>query len=310
MIALYKIFKPVFFHDDNSDVAAWSYEVVNLAKILFKNGHEVCMISESDLKENDDIKIGNINEWYSRIIIIGGTFKEDKYRDGVIKKLSKQCTRLDFILTDLALQPDNKDLYKYFTNIYTMASQPIIQAKDIWGFPIPEIYGGLAELRLYDIKMEEIPEKTIEFYFGGTERKRLDDFLEYIWRPGHVITTKSKFLGIENRSTRTEFLKTLSKTKYSICIADPECNEKHFMSPRPYECFVNDIIAFTDSKFDIDGKIIPKDSWLRVHNYKELREKMNELNENKEKYNEIIAWQHLQITEDKINGDYIYNIIK
>lgn len=304
-IAIFKPYKQVFFHNDNEDTAAWSYEVVNLAKILARNGHRVYIISETDLIDMtfENIFVGDINSHYSRIIIFGGTFAEDKYDEAIIEKLSKQTKRLDFVLSDLALTPQNINSYKYFTNIYTMASQPI---SNIGG-----TYGGLAELRLYDIVLpKEIPEKTIEFYFGGTERKRLDDFLEYVWRPGHVVTTKSKFLGIENRVTRSEFLKLLSSAKYSICIADEICNINHFMSPRPYELFCHDIIAFTDSKFDIDGKIIPKDSWLRVKNYKELREKMNELNANKEKYNEIIKWQRSQLTEDKINGDFVYNLIK
>lgn len=308
-IGIYKPFKKVFFHDDREDNAAWSYEVVNLAKILVKNGHTVYILSETDLIEGSFYGIlkGSIEDTYDRTIIFGGTFSLDKYSDSIIEMLSKKTERLDFVLTDLALQPADKSLYKFFRNIYTMATEPL---PGIGGK-----YGGLAEFRTLDISFdksieESITNKTVEFYFGGTERKRLDDFLEYVWRPGHVVTTKSAFLGIENRVTRDEYFKLMNSAKYSICIADKECNENHFMSPRPYECYAHDMIAFTDAKFDIDCALIPVDSYLRVKDYKELRTKMNELNENQEKYVELLAWQRAQFTSDKVDGSYVYNLLK
>ena len=309
-IAIYKPFKETFFHDDTKDNAAWSYEVVNCARILVEHGgHEVYILSETDLMDGiiPGIFRGDVEDTYDRTIIWSGTFNLDPLGDSVIKKLRARTDRLDFILTDFALLPEDHALFEEFDNIYTMASRPI---PGIGG-----VYGGLAELRAYHVEFREtIPEvisrKRTEFYFGGTERKRLADFLEYVWRPGHVITTKSAFLGIENRVDRDEYFRLLDDAKYSICIADEQCNDNYFMSPRPYEYFAHDIICFTDMKFDPDFKLIPQDSWLRVSNYKEMREKMWELNDSPEKHEEMLAWQRSQLTPDKVDGSFVYDRLK
>jgi hypothetical protein len=268
------------------------------------------MLSETDLQDGvfENISNGDMFGFYDRVILWSGTFSLDKYGEGIIKILRNSATeRFDFMLTDLRLVPEDKENYKYFDTIYTQATQPL---EGIGG-----IYGGVAEFRAFGVEFETpLPEvskqKTLQLYFGGTERGRLDDFLEYVWRPDFYITTKSAFLGIENRVTRDEYLSLLNKTKYSICIADVEYNENHFITPRPYEYFAHDIICFTDNKFDPDAHIIPKDSWLRVNNYKEFKQKVNELENNAGLYNDLLTWQRGCITPELVNGDYVYQLIK
>jgi hypothetical protein len=314
-VGIYKPFKKVFFHDDKEDNAAWSYEVVHVAKILAERGDEVYMLSETDLKDGvfERIHPGSAEEVgmkYDRIIIWSGSFQLDKYKDEIIPMLAARTPRLDFMLTDLRLVPENKELYRLFNNIYTQATDiiPGIPTDKQW-------YGGVAEFlpykHEYKRSVEEAMEaKDTEFYFGGTERGRLMDFIEYVWRPGHVITTKTAFFRLENRCGRDDYMKLLEGTRFSIVIADVLYNENHFITPRPFEYYMHDIVCFVDNKYDPDFHLIPEDSWLRVHNYKELREKMNELIVNPALHRQWLLWGREQITPALTSGDYVYEQIQ
>ena len=105
-------------------------------------------------------------------------------------------------------------------------------------------------------------------------------------------------------------MKLLDDTKFSIVIADVEYNENHFITPRPYEYYIHDIVAFTDNKYDPDGHLIPLDSWLRVNNYKELREKINFLVEHPEEHDKWVRWGRKQMEHEYVSGDYVYDCIK
>lgn len=310
-IGIYKPFKKVFFHDDKEDNAAWSYEVVHTAKILAGKGHKVYILSETDLVDGvfDNIFVGSMDNTYDRIILWSGTFSLDKYGEDVIPKLSAMTPRFDFMLTDLRLVPENKTMYNLFDHIYTQATRPIP------GIPAEkQSYGGVAEFlpykHHYNVTVEEsLLLKKTAFYFGGTERGRLMDFLEYVWRPNHVVTTKSAFLGLENRVTRDQYMSLLDDTTFSIVIADVDYNDNYFITPRPYEYYIHDIVCFTDNKFDKDGKLIPLDSWLRVNNFKEMKEKINYLEANPAEHIKWVAWGRSQITPEHVSGDYVYDLI-
>ena len=310
-IGIYKPFKKVFFHDDTEDNAAWSYEIVHVAKILAEHGHQVFMLSNTDLKDGafHNISVGTIDDHYDRIIIWSGTFSLDEHKDDIISMLAEKTPRLDFMLTDLRLVPIDTEDYKLFNKIYTQATAIIP------GIPADkQVYGGVAEFLPYKHQhrlsvKESLRLKKTGFYFGGTERGRLMDFIEYVWRPGHVITTKTAFFQLENRCTRDEYMRLLDDTKYSIVIADVEYNENHFITPRPYEYYMHDIVCFTDNKYDPDGHLIPLDSWLRVNNYKELKEKINFLDANPAEHEKWIEWGRTRITPEILSGEYVYELI-
>jgi hypothetical protein len=307
-IGLYKPFKKLYFIDDSADNAAWSYELVNFSKIFAERGHEIHVLSDNDL----DDRFKNIKNMYKkgedkydRIVIWCGSFDLEPAGDMVINVMRDHTDRLDFMLTDFALTPKHLVNWSYlFDNVYIQGTKLI--------FTDDDKLNGLSELILYKHEYKKtvedsIAQKHIEFYFGGTERDRLDDFLEYVWRPGHIITTKSKFLGIENRIDRNAFKDTLDKTKYSIVITDVVNNREHFVSPRPYELYIHDIIAFFDSKYDPDGYFCPLDDWRRVHSYKEMREKMNTLNNDLSRYTYFINKQRQEATRKEfVSGDYVY----
>lgn len=313
-IGIYKPFKQVFFVDDTEDNAAWSFEVVNVAKIFAERGHKVIMLSETDLDKVTENQFQNITyskpgeHWpmCDRIIVFSGSFTLSEQDKMIIPMLRTFTDRLDFLFTDYRLLPADLKHLKMFDNIYTQATKHL----DI--LPEYDKYGGVSEFLTYQHKYnktldEVIAQKDIEFYFGGTERGRLDDFIEYIWRPGHKITTKTAFFDINNRVTRQEYMDLLDRAKFSITIADVDYNDNHFITPRPYENYIHDIIGFVDSKFDPDEHHYSHDHYLRVSNYKEMREKMNEINNNPELYKTLLQEQRNKIKPAFISGEYVYN---
>lgn len=314
-IGIYKPFKEVFFNDDANDVAAWSYEVVNTAKIFAERGHEIVILSETDLKEgqyqNISVKLVKDfleNEKFDRILLWSGSFQFDKYGDNIITILRKHTNRLDFVLTDKLLMPVDHSSLEKVDHIYIQGTKKLFKESDVTE--------STSELVLYKHTYtrtieEAIRDKNIEFYFGGTERDRLDDYIEYVWRPEHVITTKSKFFNIENRVSRDVFMDYLDRAKYSVVITDIQNNRDHFISPRPYECYIHDIIPFFDHKYDPDGYYCSTDDFRRVHSYKEMREKMNYLNEHQEEYRKILEEQRQIVSNLQfVSGEHIYQKLK
>lgn len=318
-IGIYKPFKEIMFVDDTLDNAAWSYEIVHIAQIYAERGHNVVILSPNDLSKDPEpwAKKGiydgqemlfndNVMTELDRVMIWCGSFELDKYQDEIITYLKSYAKRLDFFLTDKKLVPTDTNLLGLFDNIYVQGTLPVYKNDDK--------FGSLGELLPYKFEWDRTIEESIklketEFYFGGTERDRLDDFIEYVWRPGHLITTKTAFFNFENRIPRDEFMSTLDKAKYSVVITDVENNKLHFISPRPYELYMHDIIAFFDYKYDVDNHF-DKHPMTIVNSYKDMRQKMNEINANENLYKEILQHQRKQITKDITNGKYVYEMTR
>lgn len=314
-IGIYKPFKKVFFHNDAEDEAAWSYEVVNVAQIFAQEGHDIYMLSDCDLTEfplyrekYPKMHVGDIYTDYDRILIFSGSFKLDKHGDKIVELLSKRTDRLDFIFTDYRLLPEicYVDL---FDNVYHQATSPL---EILMNAKVNQKYGGIAELLPYKFKEGDLfnaQHKDIRYYFGGTERGRIDDYLEYAWRPDCKVTGKSETLRFNNRVKRNEYMALLDRTKYSIVIADVEYNENHFITPRHYENIMHDIVSFVDAKFDPDEHLISKQDFRRVKNYKELIGKMHQLDNNQKLYMSILIHQREEIKPEFIDGSYVYRCL-
>lgn len=314
-IGIYKPYKEVYFYDDINDLSAVSYEVVNVARIFAERNHTIHILSQNDLTTRSgfesSVKFYNIedrsilfrdkklNESYDRIILFSGKFSEDYFKEDIIKMLKSMTSRLDFLLTDLRLIPSSFEL---FNNIYTQATRSL---NGIGGS-----YGGVAELICYKHQFESLENvtrnKNIDFYFGGTERGRLLDYIEYIWRPDCRLTGKSETLDFDTRVDRREYLSLLDRSKFSVVIADTHYNKNAFITPRYYENSIHDIINFVDYKYDPDGYFLRHDDWRRVRNYIELRTKINELKCNQEKFLKILNQQRQEIKREYIDGSYVY----
>lgn len=312
-IGIYKPAKPVYFHDQSEDHAAWSSEVVKLAHIFADRDNEVFILSDTDLEADyhPSIDTGSILDEYDRIFIFCGGFEFDEYGDSIIVMLREKTKRLDFIVTDMSLLPASPyRACRQFDNIYIQS----IRSLDVFR-PYPQKDGGLVQITAYGATFtntidEAIAQKDTDFCFGGSERRRLYDFLEFVWRPGHVVYTRSPFLDINTKVSRETYMDTMKRSFSSICIADEEYNDSGFYTHRPIECFLTDTLAFTARSYDRDNQLIPEGHWLRVNSYKEMREKINTVKENKMLHRSLLEWQREKITPDIVSGKYTYDKLK
>jgi hypothetical protein len=304
-IGIYKPFKEVYFFDDSKDYAGWSYEVASVSKIFADRGHDVYMLSASDLDyspeyDSCDNKIYNKSfandiKFFDRIFYFCGTTETDK--PTILEELRAKTDRLDLILTDLKLKPERFDL---FDNVYTQS--------EIYGK-----YNGLPEIVFYNDAHRDVDEsiknKTMKCYFGGTERNRVDDFFEYVWRPEFMVKGKSELLRFNNRIGRTDNFKLWTEAKYTITIADIDYNDIGFITPRYYDNIRFNVVGFVDYKYDKHGHCLKLNDWRRVHNYKEMIDKMNYLDDNPEEYRRILLEQRNEIKKEYITGEFTYHCL-
>jgi hypothetical protein len=107
-IGIFKPFKKVFFHETAEETAAWSYEVINLMKMLQSTNATVKILSPTDEPSVE----GSRKDYYDRIIVVGGVFANEPA--DLLFCLRKQTDRLDLLITDLRLIPNNQDDWKLF----------------------------------------------------------------------------------------------------------------------------------------------------------------------------------------------------
>jgi len=298
-IGIYKPYKTIYFDSLVNDYAGWSREVVPIAQIFAERGHQIYMLSKTDLKKNQYKNIYNTCTAHQldRIFFFNGG--REKNKPNVLEELKLKTNRLDLLLTDLKLVPDRLEL---FNNIYT-------HSKRMYK------YGGLAESSsMYNAVFEPldivVKRKNIKYYFAGAMHSRLIDFFEYVWRPDCLIHGKAEILNLNNRIGYAECIKVQKKSKYSIVIADIEYNKRGFITPRYFDNIVNDIISFVDYKYDPDEIFIKKNDWRRVESYLELNNKMNFLEKNPKKYFKLLQKQRAEVKKSYITGQFTYSLLK
>ncbi len=290
-IGIYKPGKTIYFFENEEDHASWSYEVTQIAKIFAAHGDQVFILSKTDYDESIENITAKETHGVDKIFVFNGVFENE---NKLIAQLQCICKDINLIVTDLALLPKRMNIFK---NIYS-------QSKNF------HTYAAIEQNVLFNYQPHNpITQKTLYYYFGGTERGRLADIIEYIWRPACQWFGKSEFFKFKNYIPYHKHLEKLEKAFSTIVIGDEAYNQIGFVTPRYYEAIKYDVIAFVDNKFDPDCLILQKDDWCRVSSYQELYNKQRILKENKEAYNKIIALQHSRITQDIISGNNIYNLL-
>lgn len=293
-IGIYKPGKKIYFLENTDDHSAISTEVTQIIKIIASRKHEVYILSDSDYPHH---LIHNVAYGYhgpmDKLFVwngVGLTLED-------VTKLKSQTDYIYLIVTDLALLPD-KSILKLFDDIYTQS-------------PNLYTYGYIQEHECYEFKKREYKHyiKDIEFYFGGTERGRTNDFIEYVINGKALWYGKSDTLGIKNYVPYSEHIELMKRTKYSIVIGDESYNKIGFVTPRYYECIKYGVIAFVDMKYDPDEILIKKDDFRRVRNNEELQTKIQILNNDKDKYQRLLADQRKEITQEKVFGGNIYSTL-
>jgi len=294
--------------NDDEDLSSVSGEFTAIARTFAERGNEVVITSPTDIKDGEinNIRNGTIMEDFDRVFVLCGSFQKDFYGDSVIARLRRQAPRLDFIITDYKLLPTNIKYIDFFDNIYALTSRQVLGKNIKYCGSNFILYKHKPEIDIIKI----LSEKTINYSFGGTERNRLADFLEYVWRPDCTLVGKSDTLGFDNRVSATKYRELLKATKFSIVISDTNHNINGFAGQRHWENLKYNIISFTDTKCDIDELIMKKDDWRRVKNYIELKEKMNYLLQNPKEYEKKLREQQEEIKEEYLNGDYIYRVLE
>lgn len=100
----------------------------------------------------------------------------------------------------------------------------------------------------------------------------------------------------------SEIYEYWQKVKYTVNMA----NESEQITPRMWDCFMNDTISFL-YHYDEDYKVIPKDHFLRIIDEIDLEEKMQKLENDNNLYKEILQYQRSLIKKEYLNGDFVYN---
>ena len=288
-IGIYKPGKCVYFYETEFDHASWSIEVTQIAKLFVSKGHHVIMLSDTDLIPSEHLTTV-IDRPIDRIYVFNGV----GLTDDILEGLKRYTSDIRLIVTDLKLIPTNLTPYSH---IYT-------QSKQLYE------YGAIQEGILFGVKQPEYgPFKDINIYFGGTERNRLNDCIEYLWRPDVIWKGKSEFFGFNNYIPYHEHINMLKRTKYTIIIGDESYNSIGFVTPRFYECALYGVIPFVDTKFDPNELILPHGHFLRVSSYREMMQKIDKLNNDSVSKNSILMYLSLLCIEKKSGLNILEKII-
>lgn len=291
-IGIYKIGKEIIVNE-KGDFAGWSNEPLSLARVFKRFGNDVTILS--DISDKVSEFSYEDRDRFDGIVVVSGPMSLEK-NPNIIQQLRQKTDRYALFATDMKLFAGHE--FDVFDKIFWNATRN----KDS-----RYSYSGDLELMYFDFKQKDT-EKRFDFYFGGGERNRSQDFFEYVWRPGHVLNIKSTTLGIDNRVGRDEYMQQLSRAKYSIVIADGEYNAINFVNTRHAENNMNNVISFVDKKFDQAGDIIPIDDFRRVGSYIEMAAKIKLLNENPKLYGEVLRKQKAEIKPEYISGQYVYDL--
>lgn len=296
-VGIYKPGKKIYFYDNEDDHASWSAEVIALAKIIASfEDNKVYILSETDYIENEYANItAKKPDKLDKIFVFNGKIDDE---NKLFEELRTYTFDINLIITDLALCPSSA----------FMASCRRVYAQSA-SEKYPWRYLPLAQAPLFDHQFNfypETPEKKIHVYFGGTERGRTADFMEYIHRPGVEWYGKSESLGIKNYIPFHEHIEKLKSAKYTIVIGDEKYNKIGFVTPRYYEAIKYDVIAFVDKKFDPDELIVPMNDFCRVDGYLDMMKKIQEIDSNPIFRDTIIAKQRCRHNNDTFEGRNIY----
>jgi len=175
-----------------------------------------------------------------------------------------------------------------------------------------EDYFDFDKLWLYGREFDDEIEKTIKFglMYNDTNDNKTKKILNLINHldsfEGIPTELKGKFKqdikensGILKEGEYYDFLK---KIKYTVNLAS---NDKQ-ITPRIWDCFMNDVVAFT-SDFDKGFKVLPENDYLRIEDNFHLAEKIDELEHDEKMYKELLERQRSLVKPEYLDGSFILN---
>ncbi len=172
-----------------------------------------------------------------------------------------------------------------------------------------ENYFGFDKIWMFNRKLKKEFNKEVKFGMmyndtNNKKTKKILNIIKYLKSQGINTDLKGKYKQIipENSGVlkENEYYNFLEKIKYTINLA----SNKMQITPRIWDCFINNVVSFSED-FDKGYKVLEKDSYLRVLDVFDLEQKINELEKNNKKYQEIINYQRSLIKKEYINGKFI-----
>jgi hypothetical protein len=305
-IAIYKVGTNFSLTANDTNFA--QQEIKNVINILRVNGNSIYILGDNKTEEdtfNNLAKIKFVNyakpikEEFDYLLVFNGPYPRNiinEYEN--LKHMTKFAKKSFFIVTDLRIKLYDQ-FHELFDKVLTQSKRQLnsIKAK--------QAYSGMPQSILFDTSFSAsfniLPntqqvKKDKLIVFGGNERNRTKDFIEYIIRPNVEYYGKSStFSPEDNRLPTQEYMKLFRRTKYSIVIADKEYNQNGFITQRYYECLANDVIPFVDYKYDQDNIAIKQDDFRRVYGYEDVLKKIKILENDRGKYDEVIRRQQLEV---------------
>lgn len=278
-------------------------EIKNVINLLVDNNHDVDLYTDRENVKSDKVGVFNLQKKYDVALVFNGPIKSKQMEEKKLMHLVRCSEDVRYVLTDMRLILP-KDLQIYFNKTLTQSFQnidEIITDQSYNGMPQSILYGNKEKYK--NINKED--KDKGKMIFGGTERNRTDDFIEYIYRPNIEFYGKSPTLGLEdNRLPVDRYMRKLEKAQFTIVIADKKYNDNNFITQRFYEAILNKIVPFIDSKYDKGNYIIDNNSFLRVSSYKEMILKANAIKSNKNLYEAYLKYLEKYAKEEYFSGKY------
>lgn len=254
-----------------------------------KYDYIICMYASPYMKYNEYIRILDVNRQAKIFWLVNDHDCEDNVllRKWVVK---------------------HNDIYHVVCNNPREGYRHWILGKNINGKKLRDWIGewytiNLNALVYNEIDKSELSTKQDCIYYGTYRKWRAKDIIRYNGFHYDISTSKKNVIKYQTANISANFVDRLSweignealkKYKYSIYFEDEHTHTNYaFMANRFYECVMCDVLLFFDYKCDLviskSGYII--DAFLIVKDATDITDKIKELENNEEKYLELLNGQ-------------------
>lgn len=305
-----QIYKPHFKVHFNRRDPAYTFinpEIIKLAQILALD-HQVSILSPSDLRLAGNPRRGYHMETADVKIMCCGRlyFKGDNENGDVMRELEEVHTLFNNTTPQFHFITDLKIWDRNVLNIQTINLKLVTQCSNLGE------YGELEKIFLYNSHFSLTPveaKKKTVIYIGneraGSRDKYLDEYLfsnniEYAL---YGNWNKEKYPQSRGQVLFRDSQQLISTYRYGLCISEELYEKFGHRTPRIFEYFLANTLAFVDVNYPIEKNLV--DDFQIVHNGKELLDKIDVLNNNDELYNNLLAKQRSKILNSYLNGEYM-----
>lgn len=256
-------------------------EFYKIGRQWYRNYDKNSGLFEANILENELL---NIKSNDNTLIILNGKFYNDKEKNYLFSLMQNFKIRI-FIATDIVALDNNRDIIdncQYL--LHQCPSNDMIANSAIKQFYswVPEVFYAYSSINTSYNKENKL-------IFGGGVRDNEYKITEYLKAVPSVA-----YLKTNTEDTRLEYfdyLRELSKYKYTIVIARNSYNKLGWVTARYCEAIANNVIPICDDTYDKNNHF----AVLRVSSPEELRKLITKLNSSNEKCNSILKKEHQKL---------------